>query len=87
MAERQGWSPTATAIYTRSEIFQQADASLARLIARTDFAKAKWFSSLLEIENQWRRVVDDVRTLIQEHHTEFNVFAKNVLQRGLIETV
>ena len=27
----------------------------------------------------WRRVVDDVRTLIETHNTEFNVFAKTVL--------
>ncbi len=27
----------------------------------------------------WRRVVDKIRTLIQEHSTEFDVFAKTVL--------
>lgn len=29
---------------------------------------------------KWRRVVDEVRTLIQAHNTEFNVFVKSVLE-------
>lgn len=31
--------------------------------------------------SNWRRVVDDVRTAIEENHSEFNVFAKVVLSQ------
>ena len=33
------------------------------------------------IRLKWRRVVDDVRTAIEENHSAFNVFAKVVLAR------
>lgn len=37
------------------------------------------YKSWIQVNGTWRRVVDKVRTLIEEHNTEFDVFAKTVL--------